>query len=106
MLWDVAAASVWGTELLAVKDGGGCLAFSPDGKTLALSSLRGVFMFHVDLDSWQRIAGEVANRNFTRAEWRQYFPDTSLPSDLPRPARSAGGRCELAVGMGLFPDFL
>ena len=23
----------------------------------------------------QRIAGRVANRNFTRDEWRQFFPD-------------------------------
>ena len=38
------------------------------------------------------MAGEIANRNFTRGEWRRYFPDEPYhrtfrklpwPSDLP-----------------------
>ncbi len=45
-------------------------------------------LWDVDLESWQRIAGQVANRNFTRDEWRQYFPeDPYRPTfpDLPVP---------------------
>ena len=48
----------------------------------------GVVLWDVDLESWQRIAGRIANRNFTRDEWRQYFPDKpyrlTFP-DLPVP---------------------
>jgi hypothetical protein len=29
----------------------------------------------IDLEAWVRLAGKVANRNFTWDEWRQYFPD-------------------------------
>jgi hypothetical protein len=48
-----------------------------------------VVLFDVDLASWLRIAGRIANRNFTRDEWRQFFPErpTYRPTfpDLPIP---------------------
>ena len=54
------------------------MAFSPGGKTVAAgyggASVGGVVLWDVDLSSWQGLAGTIANRNFTRAEWRQYFP--------------------------------
>ena len=49
-------------------------------------------LWGIDLKSWQCIAGWIANRNFTRDEWHQYFPDQPYhrtfrklpwPSDLP-----------------------
>jgi WD40 repeat protein len=60
----------------------GRIAFSPDGKTLATEYLEppgrnwGVAWCDVDLTSWQRLAGRIANRNLTRYEWKLYFPDT------------------------------
>jgi hypothetical protein len=55
------------------------VAFSRDGKALAAGygggGGGGVVLWDVDLGSWQRLAGRIANRNFTRDEWRQYFPD-------------------------------
>ena len=33
-------------------------------------------LWDMKLNSWQRLASQIANRNMTRAEWRQYFPDT------------------------------
>ena len=73
---------------LAVKEG--CrrsVAFSPDGKTLAAGyggdGGGGVVLWDVDLESWQRLAGRIANRNFTRDEWRQYFPDEPYRPTFP-----------------------
>jgi hypothetical protein len=34
-----------------------------------------VVLWDVDTESWQRLAGRIVNRNFTRDEWRQYFPE-------------------------------
>jgi hypothetical protein len=50
----------------------------------------GILLWDVDLESWQRRAGLIANRNFTREEWRDCFPDTDTPyrktfPDLPDP---------------------
>jgi hypothetical protein len=45
-------------------------------------------LWDVDLESWQRRAGAIANRNFTRKEWRRYFPEeTYRPTfaNLPTP---------------------
>jgi hypothetical protein len=73
------------------------VVFSPDGKTIAagynVGGRGGLVLFDVDLRSWQRIAGRIANRNLTKGEWSQYFPDDKpyhrtfrnlpWPSDLP-----------------------
>ena len=40
-------------------------------------------LWDVDLESWQRIAGRIANRNFTRDEWRQYFPEEPYRPTFP-----------------------
>ena len=93
VLWDVAARKRLADDPLPVKEGYvSGVAFSPDGKTIAaeygVGGVSGVVLWNVDLESWQRIAGRIANRNFTRDEWRQYFPDKpyrlTFP-DLPVP---------------------
>ena len=40
-------------------------------------------LWDVDLESWQRRAGRIANRNFTRKEWREYFPETPYHATFP-----------------------
>jgi hypothetical protein len=92
VLWDAASRKRLAEEPLAVKKGivlG--VAFSIDG-TIATGygvvvggGVRGgrVVLFDVDLESWQRKAGRIANRNFTRDEWRQYFPDEPYRPTFP-----------------------
>ncbi len=40
-------------------------------------------LLDIDLDSWQRRAGRIANRNFTREEWREYFPERPYRATFP-----------------------
>jgi hypothetical protein len=45
-------------------------------------------LFDIDLESWKDRAGQIANRNLTRQEWSQYFPDTPYHAtfnNLPAP---------------------
>jgi WD40 repeat protein len=52
------------------------VAFSPDGKTLASGSGdKSIILWDVSLESWQARACRIANRNLTRAEWKQYIGD-------------------------------
>ncbi len=110
VLWDLDARKRLVDETLFVKEGGvKSVAFSPDGKTVAAGysfadQSGGVVLWEVDLESWQRQAGQIANRNFTRDEWRQYFPDEPyrstfpelpvppevIPNDATSPSRPAG----------------
>jgi hypothetical protein len=43
----------------------------------------GVVLCDVDFESWQRRAGLIANRNFTREEWRDYFPERPYHATFP-----------------------
>ena len=58
------------------------VAFSPDGKTIAAGGF-GVVLWDRDPESWQRRAGRIANRNFTREEWRDYFPERPYHATFP-----------------------
>ncbi len=80
VLWDVGRRERLVAAPLPVPEGGvHSVAFSPDSKTLAASfssggNVGGVVLWDADLESWKRLAGRIANRNLTRAEWRHYFP--------------------------------
>jgi len=48
------------------------MAFSPNGKNLAVSRWEDVILMDVDPESWITQSCERAGRNFTRDEWAQY----------------------------------
>jgi WD40 repeat protein len=89
VLWDVAARKRLVDGPLAMKEGEvKSVAFSPDRKTIAtafvgIGGVGGVVLWDVDLESWQRRAGQIANRNFTLEEWREYFPGRPYHATFP-----------------------
>jgi WD domain, G-beta repeat/WD40-like Beta Propeller Repeat len=79
VLWDAARRARVQDLPLPVQEGDvWSVAFSPDGNTLAagyrVGDDGGVVLWDVDLASWRRHAGSISNRNFSRAEWQEYFP--------------------------------
>jgi WD40 repeat protein len=88
VLWDVASRRRVGVidAPATVRS----MVFTPGGKQLVtgLSSGR-VAVWDVDVKNWPKRACEVANRNFTREEWRSFvgdeLPYTPLCSALPVP---------------------
>jgi hypothetical protein len=96
VLWEAGTRQRPSVSPLVVKEGNVLsVAFSPDGKTIAAGYRRrsdssGVVLWEVDLESWIRLAGRRANRNFTNDESRQYFPDEEYHCtfpDLPIPVK-------------------
>ena len=69
VLWDIATA-----RRRATLEGPAttlAMAFTPDGGRLATGHSHGkVVLWDVDVDSWPRRACEIANRNFSREEWK------------------------------------
>ncbi|WP_165253283.1 NACHT and WD repeat domain-containing protein [Paludisphaera soli] len=74
------------TRLLDVKEGEvASVAYGPFGSLAAGyfsdADLGGVIVFDGNPTSWKREAGRMANRNLTRAEWSEAFPD--FPKESP-----------------------
>ncbi|HEX5690438.1 MAG TPA: WD40 repeat domain-containing protein, partial [Roseiflexaceae bacterium] len=71
VLWDVATRQPIGAPLTIGSFTG--LVFGLDGKTLVSGGYNGVMLWNVDVKSWRERACSIANRNFTEAEWAQFF---------------------------------
>ena len=73
--------------LLGKLKGAGLL--SPDGRTVVSSRNGEIISWDLDPTAWQREACDAAGRNFSQAEWDQYFPgETYRPTCPLQPATS------------------
>ena len=74
VLWDFATRERIGGPLTGHQGSVLSVAISPDGKTLTSGSLdNNILLWELDPQSWIEKACRRAGRNFTRAEWSQYF---------------------------------
>ena len=89
-LWDAATLAPIG-EPLEISSGN-IATFddaSPDGEHVMAGGVDhgGVTIWTVDVREWETAACNVAGRNLTQAEWREYLPDQPYRSDVPPVAR-------------------
>ena len=80
-LWDAATGRSLG-EPFAV--GGNAMnTFSPDGKTLYVSTFDTIYAFDVDPDALIERACAIAGRPLTQSEWDRYLPDRPYENPCP-----------------------
>jgi WD40 repeat protein len=96
ILWDVASRTEIG-RLESPANAVWKVAFSPDGTILA-SGGDTVMLWTMDVDRWEAKACQVANRNLSREEWRQYVgteeyhatcPGLPVPAEPPAASEPA-----------------
>jgi hypothetical protein len=76
LLWDLRSRQPMGKPLAVHRYRAVAVAFSPDGTWLASSAQDGgISRWETDPQAWVARACEVVGRNFTDAEWRQFFGD-------------------------------
>lgn len=75
VLWDVASSHPLGSDLKAIPGAITALAFTSSGIHLLSAHIDGsLIAWDVDVESWHERVCELAGRNLTPDEWRQYFP--------------------------------
>ena len=85
ILWDVATRQPIGQPLNGYLAAVFSLAFSPDGKTLASDSSENIIiLWDVNPKSWIENICQRVGRNFTHAEWVQFFPNEVYRATCPQ----------------------
>ena len=97
ILWDVKAGQPIGQPIGQLNSGGIdsviSVAFSPNGEVLASGMAdSSVVVWIVNSEALIGITCQRVGRNFTNAEWKQYFPNQSYPkqNQLPCPTLPSG----------------
>lgn len=75
ILWDLETYQVIGKPLTGSIDSIYSMVFIQDGKTLISASKDGNILWDIDPESWVERSCNIVARNFTRAEWKLYFPN-------------------------------
>jgi WD40 repeat protein len=101
ILWDLGTRKQLGRPLSLDDYPVTSIAFSRDGKRLAAGSESGrAILWNVDPDAWRELACQVANRNLSCREWRQFLDEEPygplLCAKLPGPADMAD--CRVSPG--------
>jgi WD40 repeat protein len=74
ILYDVASRQPIGDPLDPGYGIAADMSYTPDGRTLATGYGQGqIILWDINPDSWQQRACNLASRNLTRDEWRQYL---------------------------------
>ncbi|MFZ1040013.1 MAG: WD40 repeat domain-containing protein [Anaerolineales bacterium] len=85
ILWNVATRQPIGLPLNGYLAAVFSLAFSSDGKTLASDSSENIIiLWDVNPESWIENICQQVGRNFTHAEWIQYFPNDEYRATCPQ----------------------
>ena len=85
ILWDVQLQQRIGNPLTGHTSSIGALAFSHSGKLLVSGDNHGnIFLWDIAPDSLAESLCAKIGRNFTRAEWAQYFPDEEYRATCPQ----------------------
>ena len=77
ILWDISDLTT-PSQYATLEGSGGTItsvAFSPDGKILVSGGREGIIVWDMNPLSWVQKTCKRVGRNFTQAEWAQYFPD-------------------------------
>jgi WD40 repeat protein len=84
-LWDSTSGQPLGAPLEGQQGYVFSVAFSPDGMHMASTQTDGyIWLWDFDPQHWLSRACQVAGRNFTQAEWQQYFPGEPYHKTCPQ----------------------
>jgi WD40 repeat protein len=76
ILWDTSTGQVIGGPLVGAGSTITALAFDPPGKVLYSFGMEGTALaWNADPEAWIALNCNLAQRNFTQAEWKEFMPD-------------------------------